>query len=613
MSSGEIGANNKNKQQPKQPQGTEKTIYVGVFFDGTGNNKFQVMLGKMYRGKKALANVKDNNGKALTIGDARRMGRETLKSKGLSESQLDEIFFGYDNKKCGENTYFVEDSIHPVDLVGQPNDIKDGIIQNVEYNVDLYRQAKKEYESDAQNAGYTEKEWKSLKSKLGEGGDIQGSTYTNVAILESLYKSDDNIYFPIYVEGAGTNLSMGSSSGQLELIGAGTGTGPTGVWAKVQKAAFAVTRLCQKYIYGMSVTKLIVHVSVFGFSRGATEARMFAHLFNPDKKHIKEALSQISRTEFLSEANIEKHLDFAGVFDTVSSQGGNFDNDVDDLFLYGVNNSNYTLHLCAMDEYRSNFALTDIQSVGSKGLEVFLPGCHTDVGGGISLGIDDWREISRTPENELLKPEYKHYCINKWGRKGDAEYYETSLGTLIDMGWLSDKSIKVTQSTKYTKAMIESDGAAYMLFKDSIRMKRYTKPGYSNIPLYFMHKKSVEKGLPFSSIPSAYVLGGGLLQNLSNKWMSQFSGTGRVFVNISNSEYRELRRCYLHFSSDDSLTGGMVNSATYVTLKGTSYQRTLMTRKIHEGIRNGGHYYLYSISANPAPPESKQMYWTTVE
>lgn len=609
MSSNFINSRNTDKKEAQQTQGTEKTIYIGVFFDGTGNNKFQVMLGKMYRGKEALANFKDKNGTALTIGDARKMGRSTLKSKGLTESQLDEIFFGYGDK----NTYFVEDSIHPVDLVGQPEDIKDTIIQNVEYNMDLYKQAKKEYESDANHPGNSEKEWKNLKSKLGEGGDIQGSTYTNVAILESLYKSDDDVYFPIYVEGAGTNLSMGWRSGMLELIGAGTGTGPTGVWAKVEKAAFAITRLCQKYIYEMSVSKLTIHVSVFGFSRGATEARMFAHLFNPDKKQIRDALCEISRTEFLSESNIEKQLDFVGIFDTVSSQGGNFDNDVNDLFLYGVNNSKYTLHLCAMDEYRSNFALTDIQSVGDNGLEIFMPGCHTDVGGGISLGIDDWREISRTPENELLKPEYKHLCINKWGRKGDSEYYEISLSTLIDMGWLSEDSIKVTQDTKYTKAMIESDGAAYMLFKDSIRMKRYTKPGYSNIPLNMMHQKSLDKGLPFSAIPCSYLVTDQLLSDLMNKWKPQLSKKGQVFVNVSNSEYRSLRRYFLHFSSDDSLTGKAVNSATYMPLKGSSYQRTLMTRKIHQGFKNGGHYYLYSISDNPASPEKKQVYMTAAK
>ena len=55
MSNNVVDAREKDKKTPQQTQGTEKTIYIGVFFDGTGNNKFQVMLGKLFRGKQAAS------------------------------------------------------------------------------------------------------------------------------------------------------------------------------------------------------------------------------------------------------------------------------------------------------------------------------------------------------------------------------------------------------------------------------------------------------------------------------------------------------------------------------------------------------------------------------
>lgn len=609
MPSGVIGASGKQKQNSQQPQGTEKTIYIGVFFDGTGNNKFQVMLGKMYRGKKALSNIKDNNGKALTIGEARRLGRDTLKSKGLSESQLDEIFFGYEHFQSGENTYFVEDSVHPVDLVGQPNGLKYGDVLTVENNMNMYNQAQKEYESDANHAGLAEKEWKDLKRNLGEGGDIQGSTYTNVAILESIYKSDNKEFYPIYVEGAGTNLSMGLLSGVLEPIGAGTGTGPTGVWEKVKKATLAVTRVCQKYIYGGSVSKLTIHMSIFGFSRGATEARMFANIFDPQKtksKSVKNGLDKIDRIEFLNESKVEKHLDFVGLFDTVSSEGADFTNDVDDLYLYGVSHSDYTLHLCAMDEFRDNFALTDIQSVGNRGLELFIPGCHTDVGGGMSIGVGDWRAIKQQQLAYDNTNSYgrgnvqtltKRYLINKWNRNIGWECTDVSVDVLKDMGWLSPDSINATNAKNVIDKDIESRGSAYAIEKDRISLKRYVKPGYSNIPLHLMHQKAKEKSIPFSAIPTSYCVKDQLLSELLRTWKSCMSSTGQKFVGISSSFYRSLRRQYLQFSSKDY---DLVNSATYAYVGvDMSAEKNLITRTIYVGLKDSKKsYYLYTLSGN---------------
>ena len=50
-------------------------------------------------------------------------------------------------------------------------------------------------------------------------------------------------------------------------------------------------------------------------------------------------------------------------------------------------------HICAMDEYRENFALTNVgKEVGANALEIYIPGCHSDIGGGYYDG-DEEQEI----------------------------------------------------------------------------------------------------------------------------------------------------------------------------------------------------------------------------
>lgn len=621
-----IDAKGTDKKNAQDQQGVEKTIYIGVFFDGTCNNKYQVMLGKLFRDKQAIStqdDAKRADGQTMTISEVRAKGRDYWKNHGtLSETQLDEIFFGYDSKRSGENANFVEDSFHPVDLMIRADDVEKGGVKDTQYNANLTQRAAQAYGSDARN-GLSEKEWENLKEMLGEGGDLQKSTYTNVAVLESLYKSDNNKYFPIYVEGPATVFSADKGGGDKYTVAAAFGEGEAGVWKKVQKAAFAVTRLCQKFLFDEKVKKLKVHVSAFGFSRGATEARMFSHLFNPDQGQIKEALEEVKLQKFLSFTKIEKHLDFAGLFDTVSSYGHYhvFSDDVDQLFLYGVNNADYTLHLCAMDEFRDNFALTDIRSTAAKGLELFMPGCHTDVGGGFNLGVDEWKVISKTPKAKVENPKNEHLVINAYGRSGDSEYYLINASTLAKIGWIpSDALYKDKKGSNIIDdRRIEIYGAAFEENDSDVRFKKYVTPGYSNIPLHLMHKKAVEKSIPFTSIPSSYSVADPLLSRLLGDWKGNLSGCGQKFVSVSDKDYRSLRSKFLHYSANDNpdfkgVVDKLVDGATYVKLDGDFYKRKIITRTIYQGVQDSGkYYYLHEISANPAPPEKKEYYWTSPE
>ncbi|PKO86147.1 MAG: hypothetical protein CVU18_16450 [Betaproteobacteria bacterium HGW-Betaproteobacteria-12] len=128
-----------------------------------------------------------------------------------------------------------------------------------------------------------------------------------------------------------------------------------------------------------------VTVSVFGFSRGGAEAVAFCHLF--------DRLLEGGKL-----AGISARIQFAGLFDVVASVGGSasvartmplpgalFDghwswaNDVDEPLPSCVETA---LHLIAAHEMRMNFPVTRI--VGAR--EVYVPGVHSDVGGGYGPG-----------------------------------------------------------------------------------------------------------------------------------------------------------------------------------------------------------------------------------
>lgn len=574
------GAINSKKENTQQTRGTEKTIHIGVFFDGTGNNKFQSMLGKLFRDKQAIADTpaaRHPDGTPMTIGEVRAKKRDYWAQKGVfTKSQLDVLFFGYENMQEGQNVYLVEDSQHLADLVAQDN--PDDEVKKVKSQMMTIMQGKIEYKLTPDQVGMSDDVWKKYK-KANEGGDVQGSTYTNVAVLEAVYKTDDD-YYPIYVEGAGTNME----DGEMNLWSGGTGRGDSiglffdsvGVFDKLQKGVNAVARIAQKYVEDTSVTNLTIKMSTYGFSRGATEARMFAFVYSYDKNDdgVVKMLNKIGRSSFLNNDKIKKELNFVGVFDTVASVT-NFD--TQSLHLYGVDKAEKVLHLCAMDEYRDHFPLTDISSAFSNGLELFLPGCHTDVGGGVDLGVDRWRQIDNYKTLTL------DTCyINKWNRNNSSDYVVPSVDVLKEMGWLLPGSPSTSAMPKNMteEQCCEAYGAIYSTGLCSVSLRKYVRPGYSNIPLLLMRKYAAPVGV-LKTIPCSYKLSADLLKKLFVSWKDQAEGTGQKFVTLSNEQYKLLRSLYLHYSGNDEVsTNGAVNNVEHERIE---LNKKLITRRIFYG------------------------------
>lgn len=124
-----------------------------------------------------------------------------------------------------------------------------------------------------------------------------------------------------------------------------------------------------------------IRLSVFGFSRGAAEARVFANW-------LKDALD-----DDMSLAGVRVSFDFLGIFDTVASVGianvtkvatGHAGWGAEE-FLRVPGYVKRTVHLVSAHEVRGAFPLDKVAPADNV-LELAYPGVHTDVGGAYQPG-----------------------------------------------------------------------------------------------------------------------------------------------------------------------------------------------------------------------------------
>ena len=138
-----------------------------------------------------------------------------------------------------------------------------------------------------------------------------------------------------------------------------------------------------------------IYISIFGFSRGATQARAFANWL----RSLCQLDAVLAQRSGLSLGGFPVTFDFMGLFDTVASVGlgntlGNnllgkpFDGhqawaDADDSLR--VSGDIPCLHIVAAHELRRSFPLDSISVgglIGSNATEVVFPGVHSDIGCG---------------------------------------------------------------------------------------------------------------------------------------------------------------------------------------------------------------------------------------
>ena len=235
---------------------------------------------------------------------------------------------------------------------------------------------------------------------LGRRGSYKNA-YSNVALLHFMHqkKVGDEKIVSVYMEGIGT-----TNDGDDDISGGGFGSGPTGIPARVTEGINRLTTRVKDFLIREKDSYLEeLTVYAFGFSRGAAAARHFCAR-RTDSRGRENNLCKVLGVD---PARVK--LKFVGLFDTVSSFDENakedtslssllgkavrhklfndysFRNDVPELHLLLDDPTlEKAVQLRAADEYRVNFSITTIESATSqhKGLELLLPGAHSDIGGG---------------------------------------------------------------------------------------------------------------------------------------------------------------------------------------------------------------------------------------
>lgn len=607
MSTGEIEANEKDIDS-KNDTIFLRHIHLGVFFDGTSNNM--------------------------------------VHQASYSSSMHNLSFFGLGQKNINEDSrkiYNLRGKIHRQRLkvlslkmadASRPNPITQSLIVLEEKKLEALVE---EIETASSTFSISDDEMYEDATSTNKG-------YSNIAILYSLFneeklitqfgKDNKDIYpykiHKIYIEGAGSE-DMAANI-KINPNGLGFGLGVTGVTSLVSKAIKRVTEYINSLDSNID-TNTKLHLYVYGFSRGATCARLFSYITT---RGVNDKLPGVREQEFtaflkadffenmrlsflekkcahhtkLTSKNIS--IDILGIYDTVASIGflkrkdgwsdslrkpyANMPNYIDNwhyrnvydygLYLESPNSRSQIkriFHIGALDEYRENFAFTDIGiHVPSNAVEVLIPGCHSDVGGGYMSGLEQEISLPLYIKNDIGQirtsinlhsycggKEKTLYISDNTPAMYDAEtkidflkdvpYSSLGIQTLTYVGWLEnfydDKGKKREKSQRKTYSLSEHDHKGY--FK-VVYFKRFVKRGWSDVSLEMMIRflpifKSSEIYNYETNLDSEIkVLGNNLIKSVG-----QFQKGQRYWItiggDISSDLYKKLRLNYLHFTSTCSL------------------------------------------------------------
>lgn len=395
---------------------------------------------------------------------------------------------------------------------------------------------------------------------------------SNVARMEPYIDDAEGFDFTQsgYIEGIGT-LDLEGDSGR----GAALGTGATGVKAKVN---IGLTKVVSKILkiqgldYGDTIDELVF--DVFGFSRGAAGARYFVHKALHDKvtgrgrnRVVPRPMARRLRAVGFVIENTNVKFNFVGLYDTVASEGINHSNDTRSLKLDAIARPDVetVVQLAAAAEHRANFSLTTIESAGGKGKEVFLPGVHSDIGGGYRDGRGEKLTLYKSYSRDEVEADRDNLIAIGWYREGEIRI---------------DEPIEVPFNPGYG---VPGVGYAQPLpQKFKLRVNRESISNhYSKIALHIMADFSRKAKINIKSrlerseaVPSelsavhrdlkAYAQGGG---SKASDW----------FVNRKYSWLSDLHHDHLHFSSHYTTTAGIIAAMKPNLVNGKR------TRKRHYG------------------------------
>ena len=355
-----------------------------------------------------------------------------------------------------------------------------------------------------------------LNRTLGTNrGDSYLNDHSNIAKLETLCEDHSGVdhTFSIYTEGIGTFNNRDDSN----FPGAALGTGDYGVLPKVNKGLDAAVARIRR----LSITDPVdfVHVDAFGFSRGAAAARTAVY-------YVVNRL--LGRLTGIGLSVGEVKVKFVGLYDTVASYGAYHGDDTRQLQLDAVSHAEKVVQLAAAEEHRANFRLTNINSAGDNGKQYFLPGVHSDIGGGYVDGAD---------EDDLLLFYIRRVLVDRI----EDQYFERERSWFIDRGWYTADELTEPRTTFNHHLTANKTG---------IDNK------YARIPLKMLARHATEGGVNFSGrltssgtyrVPSALT---GVETIIEDGIAAGRSSGPSYYLNRSRATWhKNLRHNYLHMSA----------------------------------------------------------------
>ena len=302
---------------------------------------------------------------------------------------------------------------------------------------------------------------KAYHEQSNKDDDSYENDFTNVARAYDAIDPYAENQVAVYIEGMGTDNLQSDTL----LSGVGMGTGSTGVVARVFKGCQESAKEIRKKIGGKQIDYL--YINVYGFSRGAAAARHFIHIassptnyatmnsinngfrysvapgvykynisFEAEDTKLMDKYGYFGACLLKEKLKIKKIIfNFIGIYDTVASYGIGHYNDVGNLELNSVRKARYVFHIASYDEYRENFDLTNINSAGLNGLELKLPGVHSDIGGSYRNNTLEISVVDNQPVADQTK-----YTKEKVFKQSDPQY-DRFKKILIEEGWFTDQQL----------------------------------------------------------------------------------------------------------------------------------------------------------------------------
>ncbi|WP_199609909.1 T6SS phospholipase effector Tle1-like catalytic domain-containing protein [Flocculibacter collagenilyticus] len=303
---------------------------------------------------------------------------------------------------------------------------------------------------------------------------------TNVAKLYELYNIGNYIGYH-YSEGIGTKAGKSDTTLDLALA------------YSFDERLVETIEETRNFFKEFAYIKVGI-IDIFGFSRGASQARAFANQVHYINRN---------QPDFWGGAKVM--VRFLGIFDTVASTMGDGDDDhsemaVNDELDVDINldisetTAAQVMHLVAYDERRDKFPVHSLKtaqlSLASNHQELVLPGAHCDVGGGYGPTSS---EIHYPTQNIIGKPGDPAHDALVLQRKAELEREYQWPGMHLHF-----RALATRINNRPRRLRRESRHALYTPYK--VVWFRQVMPELSHYSLHKMYYAAIQAGVPLKPI-----------------------------------------------------------------------------------------------------------------